>query len=229
MEWVTVSYNGKKKSAGYQSTTSSHSATHDIKLAGIFLVSRDTNDRIVLGLLNNEAKRKWLVNNMGITLTTILEEFGSRLETNETHLDAINRITKELSLGLIDINNVIDTISLHNKTKMVSGIVYIDYNDMVKFQEKYREKISVIDKSTIPKYCGDMDGIHLVYLDAINETLKRVEIYSGQKYSEKYSVTTDINGNNVWISYRTQGFLIDNIFLEKIHDSVCNEPINVNL
>lgn len=228
MEWVTVSYNGKKKSSGQQASHTLHSAAHDIKLAGIFLVSKDANDRILLGLLNNGAKRKWLINNMGLTLTTILEEFGSRLEHNETHLDGMARITKELSLDLIDIKDIVNRVPVHHKSKMISGIIFINYNDMVKFQEKYSEKISVIDKSAIPKYCGDMDGIYFVYLDAINENLKRVEIYSGQKYSEKYSVTTDINGNNVWISYRTHGFLIDNAFLEKIHECVCNESVSLN-
>lgn len=228
MEWVTVSYNGKKRSAVNQTSHTVHSShtsnagPHDIKLAGTYLVSKDADDRIVIGLLNNGAKRKWLINNMGITLTTILEEFGSRLDNNEPHLEGMVRISTELSLGLIDISNIIDNVYVHHKSKMISGIVYIEYNDMVKFQDKYSEKISLIDKNTIPKYCGDMDGIHFVYLDHINENLKRVEIYSGQKYSEKYCLTTDINGNNVWVSYRTHGFLIDNAFLEKIHDTVSN-------
>ena len=221
MDWVTVSYNGKKRSFANQ--PSLQTTPHDIKLAGIFLISKDTNDRIVIGLLNNGAKKKWLVNNMGITLTTILEDFGSRLENNESHLDAITRIAKELSLDIIDISEIIDTINVHNKSKMISGIVYIDYTDMIKFQEKYREKISNIDKTTIPKYCGDMDNIHCIYLDNVNENLKRVEIYSGQKYSEKYCLATDIDGKTVWLSYRTQGFLIDNSFLEKVHDTVYND------
>ena len=227
MEWVTVSYNGKKRLNTNQPPHTSHVALNDIKLAGIFLVSKDTNDRIVIGLLNNGAKRKWLITNMGITLTTVLEEFGSRLDNNEPHLEGIVRISNELSLGLIDISGVINDVSLHLKSKMISGIVHIDYNDMVKFQEKFLEKISVVDKNTIPKYCGDSDGIHFVYLDNINEQLKRVEIYSGQKYSEKYCLTTDINGNNVWISYRTHGFLIDNAFVEKIHDTVYNYTLTI--
>ena len=225
MEWVTVSYNGKKRSAANHTlhpTHTTHTTPQDIKLSGILLVSKDTNDRIIIGLLNNGAKKKWLINNMGITLTTILEEFGSRLDINETHLDGITRVSNELSLGLIDISDIINNISLHNKSKMIMGIVYIDFNDMVKFQENLFEKISTIDKSTIPKYCADIDGLHLIYLDNISENLKRVEIYSGQKYSEKYCVTTDINGNNVWISYKTHGFLIDYAFLEKIHDTINN-------
>jgi len=228
MDWVTVSYNGKKRSFANQ--PSLQTTPHDIKLAGIFLISKDTNDRVVIGLLNNGAKKKWLVNNMGITLTTILEDFGSRLENNESHSDGMTRIVKELSLDIIDISKLIDTITVHNKSKMISGIVYIDYTDMIKFQEKYREKISIIDKTTIPKYCGDMDNIHFIYLDNINENLKRVEIYSGQKYSEKYCLATDIHGKTVWLSYRTQGFLIDNSFLEKVHDTVYNDvKIALNL
>jgi hypothetical protein len=221
MDWVTVSYNGKKRSFANQ--PSLQITPHDIKLAGIFLISKDTNDRIVIGLLNNGAKKKWLVNNMGITLTTILEDFGARLENNESHLHGIARIAKELSLDIIDISEIIDTINVHNKSKMISGIVYIDYMDMIEFQEKYREKISNIDKTTIPKYCGDMDNIHFIYLDNVNENLKRVEIYSGQKYSEKYCLSTDIDGNTVWLSYRTHGFLIDNSFLEKVQDTIYND------
>ena len=219
MDWVTVSYNGKKRSVATHST---HSSPIDIKLSGILLVSKDPNDRIIIGLLNNGAKKKWLINNMGITLTSILEEFGARLDINETHLEGIARVSNELSLGLIDISEIIDNILLHSKSKMIMGIVYIDFNDMVKFQEKFFEKISTIDKNTIPKYCGDIDGLHLIYLDNISENLKRVEIYSGQKYSEKYSLTTDIHGNNVWISYKTQGFLIDYAFLEKVNDTINN-------
>jgi len=226
MEWVTVSYNGKKRSFINQPSQ----ASHDIKLAGIFLLSKDTDDRIIIGLLNNGAKKKWLIHNMGITLTTILEDFGSRLDNNETHLDGMSRITKELSLGIIDISKSLDTINVYQKSKMISGIVYIEHSDMVKFQERYREKISNIDKTSIPKYCGDMDNIHFIYLDNINENLKRVEIYTGQKYSEKYCLTTDIHGNPVWLSYRTHGFLIDNSFLEKIHDTVCDDvKHNLNL
>jgi hypothetical protein len=229
MEWVTVSYNGKKRSAANHPTHQTHTAQHDIKLAGIFLVSKDANDRIVIGLINNAAKKKWLINNMGITLTSILEEFGSRLENNETHLDGMSRILKEVSLGLLDISSVSENLPLHHKSKMMSGIVFIDYNDMITFQQNYSEKISTVDKSTIPKYCGDMDSIHFVYLDTINDNLKRVEIYSGQKYSEKYCLTTDINGNNIWISYRTHGFLVDNAFLEKIYNVVSNDTAVIKL
>ena len=221
MDWVTVSYNGKKRSFANQ--PSLQTTPHDIKLAGIFLISKDTNDRVVIGLLNNGAKKKWLVNNMGITLTTILEDFGARLENNESHLEGIARIAKELSLDIIDISEIIDTINVHNKSKMISGIIYIDYTDMIEFQEKYREKISNIDKTTIPKYCGDMDNIYFIYLDNVSENLKRVEIYSGQKYSEKYCLSTDIDGNTVWLSYRTQGFLIDNSFLQKVQDTIYND------
>jgi hypothetical protein len=232
MEWVTVSYNGKKRAVANHTshpTYTKHTAYQDIKLSGILLVSKDANDRIIIGLLNNGAKKKWLINNMGITLTTILEEFGSRLDINETHLEGITRVSNELSLGLIDISDIIDNISLHNKSKMIMGIVYIDFNDMIKFQEKFFEKISIIDKTTIPKYCGDMDSLHLIYLENISENLKRVEIYSGQKYSEKYCLTTDIHGNNVWISFKTQGFLIDQEFLEKIHDTINNSNIQCKI
>jgi len=221
MEWVTVSYNSKKRTTANHV---SHTASHDVKLSGIFLVSKDANDRIVIGLLNNKSKRNWLINNMGITLTSILEEIGSRLEINESPFEGMTRITKELSLGLIDICNIVDTISHYNKLKMMCGIVYISFNDIIKVQQKYHQQISLIDKSAIPKYCSDIDGLHLLYLDKINDNLKRVEIYSGQKYSEKYCLTTDINGNNVWISYKTHGFLTDNSFLEKIHDTINSEP-----
>lgn len=224
MDWVTVSYNGKKRTTANHISHISHMPSYDVKLSGIFLVSKDIDDRIVIGLLNNSSKRNWLINNMGITLTSILEEIGSRLDINESPIEGMKRITKELSLGLIDISNVVDCISHYNKSKMMCGIVYISFSDMIKVQEKYLEKISIIDKSSIPKYCSDIDGIHLVYLDKINDNLKRVEIYSGQKYSEKYCLTSDINGNNVWISYKTHGFLIDNNFLEMIHNTINTEP-----
>jgi hypothetical protein len=220
MDWVTVQYNGKKKH-----TNNTLHSNIDIKNAGLFLISKDKDGRAIVVLLNNNGKRKWLVHNMGITLTTILEDFGGRIEPSETPNSTIVRVVKELSLGIINLSDdLVDSLIVYQKSKMISGILYMDYDNVLKLRDLYRKRVSETDKTNIPKYCLDMNDLYFIYLDTISETLKRVEIYSGQKYSEKYSLASDVDGNPVWLSYRSHGFLVDSTFLGMISDTLRDDP-----
>lgn len=217
MEWTVVGHNGKKKNTvSYVNTYD-----NDIKYVGILLISKDKDGRIIVGLLNNASKQNWLINHMGITLTSILEDFAGKLDKDEEQQNGIIRVVKELSFGLINIDDeCFKKMVLYQKYKTSLGILYMKYDDILLFQNSYKEKLLTLDKSGVPKYCSDMDNLNFVYLDRITDSLKRVEIYTGQKYSEKYSLTKDINDNLIWLSYRTQSFLVDKIVLERIEDAI---------
>ena len=217
MEWTVIGHNGKKKNT----VSYTHIYDNDIKYIGILLISKDKDGRIIIGLLNNASKQNWLINHMGITLTSILEDFAGKLDKDEEQENGIIRVAKELSIGLINIDDeCLKKMVLYHKYKTALGILYMEYDDILLFQNSYKEKLSTLDKSTVPKYCSDMDNLNFIHLDRITDSLKRVEIYTGQKYSEKYSLTKDVYDNLVWLSYRTQSFLVDKILLERVQEVI---------